>query len=116
MNKQLQPEQIRQLLNRSIAQMDQPTLARLRDARTQALARHEARSQAPAFALAGLWPGHGHATGSQQKHYHWAAVILFAACLFSGAAYWQHANKEHDIGEVDVAILTDDLPIEIYVD
>lgn len=111
MNNRLPPEQIRQLLNQSLTQLEQPTLARLRDARTQALARYDARSTAPSYA----WAGHGHPSAAHPKHYYWAAAIVFAACLFSGAAYWQHAN-EHDIGEVDVAILTDELPIEIYVD
>ena len=114
MNNQLRPEQIKQLLNRSLAQMEQPTLARLRDARTQALARYDARRTAPAFALAGLWTGSWH-SGSHPKYHYWAAAIVFAACLLSGAAYWQHAN-EHDIGDVDIAILTDELPIELYVD
>ena len=116
MNNKLNTESIRQLLNRSSAQLEQPTLARLRDVRTQALARYDARSSAPAFAWAGSTSTHsGHNSGSHSSHYYWAAAVLFAALLFSGVTYWQHAT-EHDNSDVDIAILTDDLPIDVYVE
>lgn len=104
MNQRLRPEQIKQLLNNSLTRLEQPTLARLRDAREQALARYDVRIAAPAFAWAG---------SSQRKSRYFAAAVLLAAILFSGVTYWHH---EHDVSEVDVAILTDELPIEVYVD
>ncbi len=115
MNQKFYPEQIKQLLNRSLAQLDQPTLTRLRDARAQALARHDAHSTAPAFAWATLWTDHRHAADSHHKSHYLAAIVLLAALLFSGAAYWHH-TVDHDVSDVDIAILTDDLPIEVYVD
>jgi len=115
MNQKSHPEQIKQLLNRSLAQLDQPTLARLRDARAQALARYDAHSAAPAFAWASLWTDHRHAADSHHKSHYLAAAVLLAALLFSSAAYWHHTT-DHDVSEVDIAILTDDLPIEVYVD
>jgi hypothetical protein len=115
MNKKLNTESIRQLLNRSSAQLEQPTLARLRDVRMQALARYDARSTAPAFVWAGALNGSGHSTGSHHSHHYWAAAVLLAALLFSGATYWQHM-AEHDNSDVDIAILTDDLPIDVYVE
>jgi CHASE3 domain sensor protein len=42
--------------------------------------------------------------------------LLFVAFLISGASFWQNYSTEHEISEVDIAILTDDLPIHIYVD
>lgn len=113
MNKKFQPAQIKQLLNRSLAQLDQPTLTRLRHARTQALARYDARCTAPAFAWAGF--GHHHASDSHHKSHRWAAIVLLVALLFSCTAYWHHTT-DHDLSDEDIAILTDDLPIEVFVD
>ena len=110
MNQRLRPEQIKQLLNRSLTRLEQPTLARLRDARELALARYDAHSTVPAFAWAGH---HWHAADSHRKSRYLAAAVLLAALLFSGVTYWHH---EHDVSEVDIAILTDELPIEVYVD
>jgi hypothetical protein len=116
MNQNFNHDKIRQLLNRSLGQIESPTLERLRDARTQALARYDARhSTAPALAWAGHSAHARHGANSHHRPYYWAAAILLAACLFSGASYWRHAS-EHEISEVDVAILTDDLPIHVYVD
>ena len=116
MNQKFYPEKIKQLLNRSLSQLEQPTLELLREARTQALARYDARSTAPTLAWASHSSRSGHSTHSHHKSYYWAAAILLAACLFSGAAYWQHATTEHDTSDVDIAILTDDLPMHVYVD
>ncbi|MDE2117091.1 MAG: DUF3619 family protein [Betaproteobacteria bacterium] len=115
MNQKFHPEQIKQLLNRSLAMLDQPTLTRLRNARTQSLARYDAHSAAPAFAWASLWAEHRHATDSHRKSHYLAAAVLLVALLFSGAAYWHH-TADRDVSDVDIAILTDELPIEMYVD
>ena len=105
---------IQQLLNRSSSEIGQPVLAHLRDARAQALARYDARSTAPAFAWAGLL-GSGHVTGPQRSNYYWVAAVLLAITLIGTAAYWKHV-EDRDVSDVDIAILTDDLPIEMYVD
>lgn len=114
MNQEFHPQQIKHLLNRSLAQIDQPTLARLRDARAQALTRYDAHSAAPAFALANMW-GHHHAADFHHKSLHWIAIVLLVTLMFSCTAYWHH-KTDHDVSDVDIAILTDDLPIEVYVD
>ena len=115
MNEKWNPERIKQLLNRSLAQLDQPTLARLHAARLQAMNRHEARSATlPLFAWTGehiIW----HASAHRHRIYYWMGAILLAASLFSGIAYWQQ-TMDNDTGDVDIAILTDDLPIQYYVD
>ena len=115
MNQKIHPEQVKQLLNRSLALLDQPTLARLRNAREKALARYDAHSTAPAFAWEGLWTDHRHASASHHKSHYWAVAVLLVALLFSCTAYWHH-TADHDVSDVDIAILTDDLPIEMYVD
>ena len=113
MNQKLSPKQIKLLLNRSLTRIEQPTLERLGNAREQALARHNIRSIAPAFAWAGPSTNSGHATDSHHKSLYLAAAVLLAALVFGGITYW---HNEHDVSEVDIAILTDDLPIEMYVD
>lgn len=114
MSQKFYPEQVKQLLNRSAAQIDQPTVDRLRGARMQALARYDAHSMAPAFVWAG-WASHRHAADAHHKSHHWAAIVVIVAILFSCTVYWQHVN-DRDVSDVDVEILTDDLPVEMYVD
>lgn len=109
MNQKLNPEQVRQLLNGSLNRIEQPALDKLREARELALARHDARVGAPALAWAGNW----RFAVAHHKARYVAAAALLAAVLFGGASYW---HQEHDISEIDVAILTDELPIEVYVD
>ena len=119
MNQKFNVEPIRQMLNRSSARLDQPTLAKLRAARAQAVARYDARNTAPALAPSFAWPGalvgSGHAAGSHRSRYYWVSAVLLAAILFSAVGYWQHLT-EHDNSDVDIAILTDDLPLDAYVE
>lgn len=109
MNQKLNLEQTRQLLNSSLNRIEQPALTRLREARELALARHDARASVPTFAWAGNW----RFAVLHRKAGYFAAAALLAVILFGGASYWHH---EHDVSEIDVAILTDELPIEVYVD
>lgn len=118
MNQEFNVEPIRQLLNRSTARLGQAEVMQLRDARALALARYDEQHRtAPVLAWAGNLTAaiSGHASNSQHRLYYWAAAVLLAAGLLSGVAVWQHA-LEHDDSEVDIAILTDEMPIDVYVD
>lgn len=111
-NQFLNTQRAKFLLNRSVADLAPSTLAQLRSAREQALAHRRVAASAPVFAgLNGNW----HESFQQHKQMYFAATLLLIACLFSGAAYWQHGN-DHDNTEVDIAILTDELPVDVYVD
>jgi hypothetical protein len=113
MNENLNTELIRRLLNRSLMQMDRPTLARLSEARQRALALHTESVGAAALAA-----GHSQFPLSHHTHHrllHWGIALLLVAGLLSGIAYWQHTSEPSD-DEVDVAILIDDLPVEMYAD
>lgn len=115
MNNDLNHHSIKQLLDRSAAQIKPATLQKLQDARMHALEHQRAHRSAPALA----WLNHsGSPSGAHHlpKRLNWALAILFIACLFSGAAYWQSTTTEHDNGEDDIAILTDDLPLHVYVE
>ncbi len=108
-------QQIKDLLGTSTRQLTPDTLDRLRMARTQALNKQRVRHTMPVLA----WLGHHSGTYDSSYLYkpmNWVAVILFAACLVIGASLWQSDSAEHEISEIDIAILTDDLPIHVYVD
>lgn len=113
MNENLDTESIKRLLNQALMQMDRPTLTRLSEVRQRALAAHTERVGAAALTTAGgnLSAGH-HGYG---RLLHWGAVLLLIAGLLSTVAYWQHTSEPSD-DEVDVAILIDDLPVEMYAD
>ena len=111
--KTINTESVRQLLNRSTGEIDRPSLERLRNAPMQALERYDARSAVPAFAWAGL--GHFGRGARHGMAYYLAGAVLLAACLYGGATYWQQM-AEHDSSDVDIAILTDDLPMDVYVE
>ncbi|HMC13295.1 MAG TPA: DUF3619 family protein [Gallionellaceae bacterium] len=104
MNENLNLDAIRQLLNRSLGQLDQPTLASLRKAREQALLRHTHSGAHARWKLG-------------TKRYAavtWFATLLLVVSLFGGVTYyWQ---QTHDNSEIDLAILTDDMPIDVYVE
>ena len=105
------PEAIAGLLTRATEQLDDNTVAALRRARNLALEK-QALGQ-PAFAL------------SAGPHIHWpiphttqqwmAMAALLVAVLAGGVGYWHHAH-EREMSHLDIAILTDDLPMEIFID
>lgn len=100
---------IAQLLTQSSRQLDESTLAALVNARQHALSRQS--QQAPVFALsAGHWVPHVPSSSLQR----WVIAALLAAALAVGTGFWQHA-QEQQTREIDIAMLTDDLPIEIFI-
>lgn len=107
---------IKQLLDRTTTQIKPSTLHKLQAARVHALEHHRQHRSAPVLAWLGHHASHGSASQHQSRRLNWALAVLFIACLFSGAAYWQHSSSEHEISEVDIAILTDELPLHVYVD
>jgi hypothetical protein len=118
MHNRLDPEAIRALLDDAVNLIDLSTLARLRVARLQALARYDAHgSTLPSLSWAGRrlnvdW----RVSAQSRKIYHLASTLLFVAIVFIGLAYWQQmmADEASD-GDLDIAILTDDLPIQFLI-
>ena len=102
MNAYLNLETIRQLLNRSVAQLEPKTLAGLSAARERALLRHAPERTGPRP----MSSSHRMATAF--------ATVLVTVSLFGGMAYyWQ---QTHDNSETDLAILTDDMPVDVYAE
>jgi hypothetical protein len=44
-----------------------------------------------------------------------AAVVLLLVIVAGATSYWDH-SREYEMSHLDLAILTDDLPIEVFVD
>ena len=115
MNRKLNTKEIGQLLSRSAEQLDKGTLNRLQSARRTALQYQQTEHQAPVLAwLTEHGVIHHHATPFH-KAYNLGVAVLLIALLAGGALYWQQ-SYEHDHSDIDIAILTDDLPVDMYVD
>jgi hypothetical protein len=109
MNEMQFGHRIRQVLNQGI-EVESDVAQRLAQARNRALERHRAEPGA-------AWADN--VTGSTG----WAGialrVLLPLAMLvaFAGAVYtWQQNQRAAEIEEVDALLLTDDLPIDAYLD
>jgi hypothetical protein len=105
----LDPNKIAQLLTTSTRQMDEATLSALANARRNALTRQSVHSPVSSLTT-GRWT-HSLIPHSAQQ---WAFTGLLAIMLIIGTGYWQH-SAEQQISDLDVAILTDDLPIEVLL-
>jgi len=110
MTTNLDPGKIAQLLTLSTRQLDESTVSALHNARQNALKRQAVR--APVFALVTGRGTHRLIPDSIQQ---WAVACLLVAMVIVGTSYWQHV-QEQQISDIDLAILTDDLPIEVFVD
>ncbi len=107
---ELDPGKIAKLLDCSTQRLDGRVVSALNLARNNALQRQPAYAYALAPATA-RWT-HWLAPHSAQQ---WLAAAVLVAVIISGAGYWHH-TQEQQISELDVAILTDELPIEVFVD
>jgi hypothetical protein len=110
MTTKLDPGKIAQLLTRSSQQIEPDLLSKLADARNLALSRQRAHATAAVLSH-GNWTQHLVPHSSAQ----WLAAGALVIALAFGAGYMQH-SQDQQISEIDVAILTDDLPIDVFVD
>ena len=107
----LAPERIARLLTRAAQRLDDNTVVKLRCARNIALERQP--QSKPVFALSAA---HGiHWLLPHSAHRWVAMILLLAMMLFGSLSYWQH-RQESDLIHLDTAILTDELPLEVFVD
>ena len=111
---------IRQALNQG-ARLDVHIAERLRAAREQALARRKPERE-PALAWergATLETSRGAAGGSESAGGFSLRLLLATALLLAGlfAIYsGQQAQRAAEVEELDAQLLTDDLPIDAYLD
>ena len=116
MNNDISTQKIKALLDIATTQLTAETLDKLRMARTHAIDRQRIQHRVPVLA----WLG-GHYFGRNEsfhlsKPMGWLIGAVFAACLMSGATLWSHYTTEREICDLDIAILTDELPIHVYLD
>lgn len=102
---------ITRLLDAGLERMEPRIIHSLQAGRQRAL-QHQRRKTAswPGVAILSLrWPFAAH-------HPHLATALPLLLVLGIGTlTFWQH-EKSHDMSHVDIAILTDDMPMEVFVD
>lgn len=110
MNTQIDPHKIAQLLTQTSQQLDEKTLSALANARCHALEKQT--SHAPSFALTT-----GHWVDKVLPHtaVQWMATGLFVALLVVVGTNLLHHSEEQQISEIDLAILTDEMPVHVFV-
>ncbi len=115
MNRQ-EPElagKIVQHLRYGAEQIDAATRARLLAARKEALSHYKDRPE-PAWRLA--WASHTVRIGGHRfEIHHLVAVAALIAALII-VVYWQNRTASNEIAEIDIGLLTDELPINAYLD
>ena len=107
-------QKIVRVLDRSTREMDNSTAVRLTAARKQALAQfHEMpESQLTWAGQLALRFTSGSATGLR---YALPLAILILGLI--GIVYWQSGNgRPQELADIDARLLTDDLPIDAYLD
>ncbi len=99
------------------------TLYRLQQARARALESLAAPTPVVetrmAHALAGIGPtpdGAGGDGGLRRSGWLGLGAVLVGAMLLFGWQQWATWQQAHELAELDVQILTSDLPIDAYVD
>jgi hypothetical protein len=103
------------LLDQGANELDPGAAARLAAARRQALARYEAQP-APAWQWA---PATSSGSRSSSDSRRMGMRLLLAAVLVAAVAIglsWQSGSNGPDIAEIDAALLTDELPINAFLD
>ena len=113
MNEMQFGNRVRQVLNRGLAGVEGTTAERLRAARERALARQRPEPS-PALAWADNVLGRVGGWGGVARR-----ILLPLAMLVVAVAamqYWQQAQRMDEIEEIDAQLLTDDLPIDAYLD
>lgn len=102
---------IAQLLTQACDQLDAHTVASLQQARTIALQKQ--RISVPAFSLASI----GHHIHLPRSSNQWlVATLVLATLVFGMADYWYAAQERQYHHNLDIEILTDDLPLEVFLD
>lgn len=115
MNSENKSHKIKYLLDASTTELNPAVVDSLRASRKLALD-HQRTHRSPVlnwlYAHTGL-PVANPATRPANRAF---ASVFLVILLLGGYAYIQNYLNEREITEVDIAILTDDLPLNVYVD
>mgnify|MGYP003348784709 CR=1 FL=1 len=115
MNEQELARRIVSRLNDGLGSLKQGTAYQLQSARQAALDRYREAPQ-PMFGLA--WAGEFAFRLTHSRHYSARNLLAIGLVVLSliGATYWQIVVQANDLAEIDAGLLTDDLPINAYLD
>ena len=107
--------EIVQYLEDGVDQLEPRVRERLAGARRNALSRYREQS-APVFGLA--WAGHAAVWLTEHTFRGTRLLIAVAAlaALTAGLVYWQSTGPANGLADIDVYLLTDELPINAYLD
>lgn len=107
------------LMNQSANEIDPVLAAKLLNARKEALAQYQ-EQRSPAWAPA--WAGAAAARIAEPHHFNFnnsrmlAATVVFIAAFACAVAWKSLTPAGSEVAEVDAGLLTDDLPINAYLD
>jgi len=105
--------QIAALLTRSAEQIDGSVIASLRQAKIMALTKQ--RTRTPIFTLEAI-SQHAHKLMMPHSTGRWlVTAVLLVSFAVGRTGYWHH-QQEHQKNHLDLAILTDDIPMEMFID
>jgi len=115
MNEQELAGRIVRHLNAGLGTIKQGTSYQLQSVRQAALDRYREAPQ-PLFGLA--WAGDVAFRITHSRHFNSHNMLALGLLVLSllGVTYWQLVIQANDIAEIDVSLLTDDLPINAYLD
>ncbi|MDD2700018.1 MAG: DUF3619 family protein [Sideroxydans sp.] len=115
MGHKLKLDDLALLLDSASRQLDPATLDRLQAVRRQALDRQRSAAPVPLLArLHHLVTDHGDGV-HHHRPLNWVGALLLLLAILAGG--WQlRQSTFHDHADLDLAILTDDLPLRMYVD
>ncbi|MBX9810818.1 MAG: DUF3619 family protein [Burkholderiales bacterium] len=103
-----------QHLNYGAELLDEGTRKRLLAARKVALSHYRERPE-PVWGMA--WAGHAAVRfGERRFDVRLLITVAALAAALIGVIYWQTRSPANDIAEIDLGLLTDDLPINAYLD
>lgn len=103
-----------QQLDDGVERLDPATRERLAVARKVALSRYRERPE-PVFGLAWAVNAISHKAGQRPHGARYLAAVAALVLGLIGVVYWQTMTP-NDFSDIDVNLLTDDLPLNAYLD
>ena len=105
-----------QYLDYGVDHLEPGVRERLAAARRSALSHY--RREQPATVLGLAWAGQA-AVWLTEHRFHSTRMLIAAAALAlatAGVVYWQNAGPANGLTDIDLNLLTDELPINAYLD
>ena len=104
-----------QRLDDGLDHLEAGTRERLAAARRAALSRYR---EAPVTVLGLAWAGQAVALITEHHLYSPRLMVAVAALVIAmaGVIYWQNLGPSNDLADIEISLLTDELPINAYLD